>query len=128
MDLKRHEIPTHLDVEDTLFLGLTVRQVFIVMLGCAIGYSWWQSLAHTQLPAVVRLIVSVIVPLLAVVLAAAKPAERPLELWVIALLRYYAQPRVYVWRPVARDAIADAAADDEMEHAGSPVALSTPEG
>ena len=121
MDLKRHEIPTHLDVEDTLFLGLTVRQAFIVMVGCAIGYSGWQSLAHAHLPAIARVILCAVVPLLAVLVAAAKPAARPLELWILAFLRYHAQPRVYVWRPVAREAMTETD-DEEGARAGEPVA------
>ena len=38
---QRHEIPTHLDVEDRAFYGLTARQVMWLTVGCAGGYGLW---------------------------------------------------------------------------------------
>jgi hypothetical protein len=118
MDVQRHEIPTHLDVEDKLLLGLTVRQVLIILLGCAIGYSLWHALGTAHWPTLLRFLLSVIPALVAVVLAVLKPAGRPLELWVIIWLRYQAQPHIYTWRPVAEErpdtlAASDAAGSDE---------------
>ena len=37
----RRQVPTHLDVEDRAFAGLTVRQVLILASGAAWGYAVW---------------------------------------------------------------------------------------
>ena len=56
MDLRRHEIPTHLDVEDRLVLGLTIRQILYLLIGGGLGYSLWEALHH--MPFVVQLVAS----------------------------------------------------------------------
>ncbi len=122
MDLHRHEIPTHLDVEDKLLLGLTVRQVLIVMLGCAIGYLLWHAFGQAQWPTMLRFIFSVIPACVSVALAVLKPVGRTLELWVIIWLRYQAQARVYTWRPVPADR-ADALAVEDPSRLDTPVII-----
>ena len=37
----RHQIPTHLNVEDRAIFGLTVRQVGYLVVGCAGAYNLW---------------------------------------------------------------------------------------
>ncbi|HEX2516261.1 MAG TPA: hypothetical protein VH257_16250, partial [Chloroflexota bacterium] len=44
---RRHEVPTHLDVQDRLFLGLSSRQAAYVLIGLAgaVGlWGWWPQL------------------------------------------------------------------------------------
>jgi hypothetical protein len=36
--MDRHEIPTHLNVEDKAFAGLTMRQLMTVAIGLAVAY------------------------------------------------------------------------------------------
>jgi hypothetical protein len=87
----RFEVPTHLDVDDRPFCGLTVRQVLVLAVGAAWAYGLW---AQPALPAALRL------PLAAacVLLAAAGALGR--GAWLLAALRYALTPRVAVWRPV----------------------------
>ena len=98
--MDRHEIPTHLNVEDKAFAGLTMRQLMTAAVGLASGVRRGQRAA----------------------VAAAAPARRgrpscwrrwrcsrsggrragPLEDWAFVLLRYWAIPRIAVWRPRER--------------------------
>ena len=45
MTLAHHEVPTHLNVEDKVLFGLTVRQFLIVLVGCLASYALWQQAA-----------------------------------------------------------------------------------
>src|SRR5579859_2942603 len=45
----RHELPTHLHVEDRLIAGLTVRQTLLLSAGVSVSYSLWRHLAGLQL-------------------------------------------------------------------------------
>jgi hypothetical protein len=40
---RRHEIPTHLNVEDRAFFGLSVRQVTHLMVGASTAYAVWNQ-------------------------------------------------------------------------------------
>ena len=35
---RQHEIPTHLNVEDKLVFGLTMRQFLYIIVGCSVAY------------------------------------------------------------------------------------------
>src|SRR5918994_3573389 len=50
---RRHEVPTHLDVQDRLFLGLSSRQVAYVLIGLAGAAGLWGG--WPQLPPPLRL-------------------------------------------------------------------------
>ena len=39
MPVQRHEVPTHLNVEDKAFAGLTMRQLMVAIIGLALAYS-----------------------------------------------------------------------------------------
>src|SRR4051794_24160728 len=52
MARRRHEIPTHLNVEDKAFAGLSVRQVMNLIVGVSTAYSIWN--AWPGLPLAVR--------------------------------------------------------------------------
>lgn len=45
--MNRHEIPTHLNVEDKAVLGLTMRQLMTVAIGLGLGLAYGAS---NQLP------------------------------------------------------------------------------
>ena len=49
----RHEIPTHLAVEDRLLAGLTMPQLLVLLVGGCAGYVAWQGAGF--LPATARL-------------------------------------------------------------------------
>lgn len=97
MAAKRHEIPTHLNVEDKAFLGLSMRQVTYLMLGATGGYGLFTQ--WPDLSIFVRLALSGALFAASVVLALIRPGGRGLEEWGFALLRHVAVPRVSRWNP-----------------------------
>lgn len=95
----RHEIPTHLAVEDRLLAGLTMPQLLVLLVGGCAGYGAWQGAGF--LPATARLTLAGAA--LAVCAAAAlfRPHGQSLLAWTLVVLRYLALPRVCLWRASA---------------------------
>ena len=91
--MQRHEIPTHLDVEDKLFAGLSPRQLLLLIMGIGLGYSFWQRFHHL-LPLPLVVLLATLPGLASLVLATLRPDDRPLEQWLLALLRYCSLPKV----------------------------------
>ncbi|MBA3822287.1 MAG: PrgI family protein [Ktedonobacterales bacterium] len=110
--LRRHEIPTKLEVEDKIVFGLTARQLLFLGIGIALGYVCFQHLGHSGPFAGGRLgwgllgrLACAAVPIsLSMALAFIRPADRPLETWSMALLRYRGLPKACIWRPTPRQA------------------------
>ena len=92
---RRHEIPTHLDVEDRLFAGLTPRQLLLLCMGIGLGYSVWQRLHH-MLPVPLVLLLAIVPALVGVAFATIRPEDRPLEQWLLTVTRYAALPKVCI--------------------------------
>ena len=86
----RHQVPTHLDVEDRPFCGLTVRQVLVLAVGGAWAYAAW-CLAPA-LPTALRAALAGACLLLAATAALGGSG------WGLLVLRYATTPRVTVWR------------------------------
>ena len=98
----RHQIPTHLNVEDRAIFGLTVRQVAYLVVGCAGAYNLWTL--FPDWPDAARLGIAVVCLLAAALVALVRPAGRGLEQWVFVVLHYAAVPRRSAWRPGEPDA------------------------
>jgi PrgI family protein len=113
--LGKHEIPTHLEVEDKILFGLTVRQVLVLGFGLAIGYALWQHLgpshtvtpgshflAHASLsspvPAPLRILLAAIPFAGSAIIAFYRHGGRSAEDWMLAYARYLAAPKVSLWR------------------------------
>ena len=94
---RRHEIPTHLAVEDRVLLGLTLRQVMFLMAGCAAAYGLWGQWPH--LPLAPRCALAAVCLALAAAVALCRPGGRALEEWGVATVRYAMLPKRAVWRP-----------------------------
>ena len=94
--MDRHEIPTHLNVEDKAFAGLTMRQLMTVAVGLALAYG---AASEPPVPFPVRLALAGFVLAGTAVLTLWRPGDRPLEDWAFVLLRYWSLPRVAVWHP-----------------------------
>ncbi len=94
--MDRHEIPTHLSVEDKAFAGLTMRQLMTAAVGLGLAYG---AVSEPPIPLPLRLIAAGLVLAAVALFALWRPAGRPLEDWAFVLLRYWAVPRVAVWRP-----------------------------
>lgn len=138
----RHELPTHLHVEDRLIAGLTVRQTLMLSAGVSLSYSLWQQLAGPQLgiqatfaqiagqqaghvagvAALLSVLVRVALAALPAgafaLLALARPADRPLEEWVVITLRYATLPKTLVWRSDRADSSALPCADERSDQDG----------
>ena len=94
--MDRHEIPTHLNVEDKAFAGLTMRQLMTAAVGLALAYG---AASEPPFPLPLRLIAAGLVLAAVALFALWRPAGRPLEDWAFVLLRYWSVPRIAVWRP-----------------------------
>lgn len=97
-----HEIPTHLDVEDKVVFGLTVRQLLYLMVGFSLGYGLWDQ--PSVLPETVRLGLAGACVLAAALFALVRPLGRPLEQWLVAGVCFLAIPRQAVWGAADVDA------------------------
>ena len=97
MSPHHHEIPTHLNVEDKVVFGLSVRQLLYLLVGSSASYTLWQHAVAAG--DVVR--ISLVALSLATTLAFAllRPAGRPLEEWLAALLLFATAPSWAVWQP-----------------------------
>jgi hypothetical protein len=94
---RHHEVPTHLNVEDKVLFGLTVRQFLYMLVGSSATYSLWDQTA--QLPDPLRVALASLCVSLTLAFALLRPAERPLEEWLAAALIYVASPRHATWQP-----------------------------
>jgi hypothetical protein len=107
---ERHEIPTHLNVEDRAFYGLSVRQVMYLTGGFSLGYSLWTQWGDA-LPEL-RIAMAVTCALVAIILALVRPAGRGFEEWAFVVLRYLVIPHRARWSPAELDLSAWRSADD----------------
>jgi hypothetical protein len=91
-----YELPTHLDVQDTLLFGLTARQLVRLAVGASVAYAiWYQSAA---LPAALRGGLTVGAAIIGLLLALLQPGGRPLDQWLFAALQFCLLPRRRLWR------------------------------
>lgn len=108
--MERHELPTHLHVDDKLIAGLTVRQVLFLSVGVSVGYSLWLHLTwlaqvsplarFAVLAALVRLALAASPVIAMAICILIRPADRPLEDWLPVALRYVILPKAAVWQSV----------------------------
>lgn len=97
MSHRRHEIPTHLNVEDRAFYGLSVRQATLLIVGLAGGYGLWSQ--WPDIFPILRLAIAATCVGAAAALALFRPGGRGLEEWIFVALRYLSLPKSAVWRP-----------------------------
>jgi hypothetical protein len=107
----QYQIPTHLTVPDQLALPLlgftvsvTMRQGLILLVGGSLSFHLWQRLSGlaeaSPAVAILRLLVVGLLMVLTLLWTICTIAGRPLEDWLLILLRYYRLPRVYLWQPL----------------------------
>jgi PrgI family protein len=92
---RTHEVPNHLNVQDTLFLGLTARQVATFMAFASPAYGLWDQL--TGLPLPVRGALAGLVVLAGIAFALLQPGGRPLDESAFAVFAYAVTPRRLRW-------------------------------
>ena len=92
---RTHEVPNHLNVQDTLFLGLTARQVATCMAFASPAYGIWDQL--TVAPLVVRGALAAFVLLAGIAFTFIQPGNRPLDEWAFAVFAFAVTPRRLRW-------------------------------
>jgi len=116
-----YELPTHLQVEDTLLFGLTVRQLLRLVVCASLAYGLWDQ--TPWLPAPPRIALAAGLALLGLLLALLQPGGRPLDQWILAALLFALLPRLRLWRRVPeepRTRHPDASGQDWAELAPEP--------
>ena len=111
--VRRHEIPTHLNVEDKAFLGLSVRQFMDLSAGLAGSYGLWNQ--WPDLPAALRLALAIAALAVAVSMALLRPGGRRLEEWAFTAVRYALVAKTSTWSAEGRGSQQRRAADGAWE-------------
>lgn len=93
-----HQVPTHLDVEDHVLLGLTGKQVMRLVAGGSLAYALWDGNADAAFA--LRAGLTALCLLATLAFALIRPSRRPLEAWVFVAVRYASLPKQTVWRSV----------------------------
>jgi PrgI family protein len=91
-----YELPTHLDVQDTLIFGLTARQLVRLAVGASIASAFWDQAA--ALPGLARLALTSATALAGLLFAFFQPGARPLDQWLLAAAVFWILPRRQLWR------------------------------
>ena len=94
-----HEIPTHLNVEDRAFLGLSVRQTLNLMVGVSATYGLWNQ--WPGMPQSLRATLAGLSLLLTLAFTLIRLHGRGFDEWIFVLLHYLAIPKASVWRACA---------------------------
>jgi hypothetical protein len=98
MTITHHEVPTHLDVEDKVLFGLTVRQFLYLLVGSSASYALWDQ--ATVVGDGLRIAGVGFCVATTLAFALVRPAGRALEEWLVAALVYAASPRRATWQPL----------------------------
>jgi PrgI family protein len=102
--MQTHKVPIRMGTPDKIVLGLTAKQLLIVLIGCSIGYNIWIHLytlmAYGIVGMIARFVFALVPAGMIVSLALIKVAGRSLDVWVLVALRYLSLPRIYVWRSI----------------------------
>ncbi len=91
--MREHEVPTHVQAEDRVLLGLTFPQIVAVMAVCAISYGAYRYAPVG--PSEVRMALAVVFGLFGVAMVVGKIGGRRLPLVAADLLKYRLGARVY---------------------------------
>jgi hypothetical protein len=111
-----------MNLPDKVVFGLTARQLLLLLIGCSLGYNLWLHLGALEALALagqaIRMALALVPAALAATLAMISLADRPLEVWLLVLVRYWQRPRIYLWRSLR---ISDhQQRTRERDHAASP--------
>jgi hypothetical protein len=106
--MARHEIPTHLDVQDRILGRLTTRDALFLIVGAAAAYALG---TERSLSLDVRVPLGAIAAIASAALALVRVGGRPLDDWLGSLVAYLFTPRRATWRP--RSPIRDATTPHE---------------
>ena len=92
--MREHEVPTHVQAEDRVLLGITFPQVVAVVAVCALAYGAYRYAPVG--PSEVKMAIAVVFGLVGVVMVVGKIGGRRLPLVAADLLKYRLGARVYL--------------------------------
>lgn len=92
---RTHEVPNHLNVQDTLFLGLSARQVATFMAFASPAYGVWDQ--FSAVPVAARGSLALLVLLAGLAFTFIQPGGRPLDEWAFALSAFLVTPSRLRW-------------------------------
>lgn len=92
----QYKIPVQIENEDPIFLGLSLRQLAIIMWGFGLAYGIFQSLAPNTW-AEIAFIPSGIIALITVLVAVFKIHEMTFIPFVLAFIKSNIFPRLRIW-------------------------------
>jgi hypothetical protein len=96
-----HEVPTHLNVEDTLLGSLTPTQLVRLAVCASLAYGVWDQLALLTAPA--RTMLAGALVLVGLLEAFWQPEGCSLDAWALAFLTFHLAAQQLVWRRPAPD-------------------------
>ena len=100
----KHKVPIHMSHPDRVVFGLTIRQFLLLLLGSSMSYNFWLHgafFASLGMPGqILRAAIALIPGGSTLAVAFIAIAGRPLEVWLLVLVRYWQHPRLYLWRSV----------------------------
>ena len=91
--MREHEVPTHVQAEDRVLLGLTFPQVVAVVAVCALSYGAYRYAPVG--PSEMRMAIAVVFGLVGIAMVVGRIGGRPLPLVAADLLKYRLGARVY---------------------------------
>ena len=92
----QYKIPVQIENEDTIFLGLSIRQLAIIMIGGGIAYSIFKSLQSSLTPQIAS-IPAVLVLIVTLFIALFKNAEMPFLPFIPNLIRLNLNDPIRKW-------------------------------
>lgn len=101
-----HTVPTHLNTPETVLsvwaFNLSARQLLLLLVGGSLAGNLWHQLTFLSVLALggqaLRVGLALLPFLFALFCAWFRAGGRPIEIWVVALVRYWTQPKRFVWR------------------------------
>lgn len=91
-----HEVPTHLNVEDKVLFGLTVRQFLYLLVGSSAACALWDHLVQAN--STLRVLAVAVCLLATLAFALLRPGGRALEDWLVSALFFLSLPRRATWQ------------------------------
>lgn len=92
----QYKIPVQIENEDPILLGLSLRQLAIIMVGWGMGYTIFQSL-NGKVDTMIAATPAVVITLIAIVIAVFKHSEMTFVPFILALIRQTINYKERVW-------------------------------
>lgn len=92
-----HQVPVHLDTQDTFLWNLTFRQVLILFVGGGMTYLVITSDWSTPLTALLSVLFGGMTLVATLLVAFLRIAHRDLDQWLLVAFLYSSSPQHYLW-------------------------------